>query len=212
VLDACTLEPDEYLGYVCARLRAGALPTGRDYRLRTPLLTSAIGGAAPYVGALLAAGARVDDVDVSGDSALHLATAAAAGVDMEVAPEELGHVSACVQLLLSARCCLSAQNRQGDTPLHFCVKLQPAVGQPLLRLMLSAPEADTVSAALTRNRHGVTPRGSCQDGRGEMAAMLDSFTHAREAALRWSLLRDDESANEREARAQVKRKGKKKSR
>ena len=166
----------------------------------------------PPPGALLAAGARVDDVDVNGDSALHLATAAAAGVDMERAPEELGHVSACVQLLLSARCCLSAQNRQGDTPLHFCVKLSPSVGQPLLRLMLSAPEADTISAALTRNRHGMTPRGSCQDGRSEMAAMLDSFTHAREAALRLSLLRDDDSGHEQDVRVQGKRKGKKKAR
>ena len=40
----------------------------------------------------------------------------------------------------------------------------------------------------------MTPRGSCADGREELAAMLDSFTHAREAALRLSLLRGEDSA------------------
>ena len=71
-------------------------------------------------------------------------------------------------------------------------QLRPAVGLPLLRLMLAAPgESDTIGAALARNRHGVTPRGSCQAGQEEMASLLDSFTQAREAALRLSLLRDE---------------------
>ena len=72
-----------------------------------------------------------------------------------------------------------------------------------------ASALDAVGAALARNRHGVTPRGSCQAGHAEAAAMLDSFTQAREAALRLSLLRDDSSSDGGGGdRAQSKRKGK----
>ena len=156
------------------------------------------GGEAPLAEVLLRAGAAVGEGDVDGETALHLATAAAFLCDSS----EFMRVASCVRLLLEAGASPNQQNARGSTPLHYAARLRPeaTVAVPLLQMLLRG--ATTTADAFVRNEEGLTPEGiAARDGHTQCAALLASYAAQRSATLQLHLLAeaDDGATNSPEA-------------